>query len=119
MAKDMFGKLRDLLPESGLKFTSRVKFDEAKKLGEKYSEVVWLTHEHGFTYNGTGGAKATLNASNVATSKEATLEGNEIIFRTEVVYKLLQQTVGAGQKAFESYWSRALANSKKSFNKRV
>lgn len=45
--------------------------------------------------------------------------GSEIIFRTEIVYKLLKQTVEGGTKAFESYWKRALINSKKSFNKRI
>lgn len=119
MAKDVFGKLEDVLPESGLKFTSQVKFDSENKLGEKYSEVVWLTHEHGFTYNGTGGAKTTLEPSNVAQSEEATMIGSEIIFRTEIVYKLLKQTVDGGAKAFESYWKRALINAKKSFNKRL
>ena len=119
MAKDVFGKLRDVLPASGLKFTQKVKFDTENKLGEKYSEVVWLTDEHGFTYNGTGGAKTTLNESNVAQSEEATLIGNEIIFRTEIVYKLLKQTVDAGKKSFESYWSRVFINAKKSFNKRI
>ncbi len=119
MAKDVFGKLKDVLPSSGLKFTKDVKFDGDRKLGEQLSEVVWLTLEHGFTYNGTGGSKVTLNDPEVAESKEANIEGNEIIFRTEIVYKLLQQTVAAGDKAFKSYWSQALVNVKKSFNKRL
>ncbi len=119
MAKDVFGKLVDVLPGSGLKFTKDVKFDGDRKLGEQLSEVVWLTLEHGFTYNGTGGSKVTLNSPDVAESKEANIQGNEIIFRTEIVYKLLQQTVAAGEKAFKSYWSQALVNVKKSFNKRL
>lgn len=119
MAKDVFGTLKDVLPSSGLKFTKDVKFDSSRKLGEQLSEVVWLTLEHGFTYNGTGGQKVTLNAPEVAESKEANIQGNEIIFRTEIVYKLLQQTVAAGDKAFKSYWSQALVNVKKSFNKRL
>ncbi len=119
MAKDVFGKLKDVLPASGLKFTNDVKFDSSRKLGEQLSEVVWLTLEHGFTYNGTGGSKVTLNAPDVAESKEANILGNEIIFRTEIVYKLLKQTVDAGDKAFKAYWSQALVNVKKSFNKRL
>lgn len=119
LAKDVFGKLKDVLPSTGLKFTKDVKFDGERKIGEQLSEVVWLTLEHGFTYNGTGGSKVTLNAPEVAESKEANVQGNEIIFRTEVVYKLLQATVAAGDKAFKAYWAQALINVKKSFNKRI
>lgn len=119
IAKRVHGDVQDMIPKKGFTLINRVKFDDKAKVGSEYVEQVWLTGEHGFTYGGSSGAKRTLNSSEVAVSKLATLTPNEIFFRSEVVVTLMSRAMEKGEKAFEAYITAMMRNSRKAFDKRL
>ncbi len=116
--KDMFGTMNDARPE-GTPFLNMVDFASKKKLGEKFSEPVWLTDEHGFTYDSGAGSAFTLKASVAAESDEATLSGAEIVLRSRTSYKFLAAAVNSDKAAFGRTYSRLVANMRRSFDKRL
>lgn len=116
--KDVFGASQDARPE-GTPFLDKVKFNGKKKLGQQFSEPVWLTDEHGFTYDSGAGTAFTLNSSEAAVSAEATLSGAEIVLRARTSYKFLAAAVNAGEASFGRTYARVLANMRKSFDKRL
>lgn len=74
---------------------------KAKLLGKYYSQPVALSHESGFTYNGTAGALATLNGPVQAAMEDAQVYGSELILQTRATYKALSQAASAGERAFK------------------
>lgn len=119
IAKRVHGEIRDMVPAKNLKALNRIKYDSKNVLGGEYAELVYLTGEHGFTYGGSSGAKRTLNTSEVAESQLATGTPSEIDFRSEVTIGLMSRAAQGGEKAFESYVSALMRNSKKAFDKRL
>ena len=117
--KKIWGEVNDVRP-SGIKLTDKIKFDQKKSLGQKYSEPVWLTHENGFTYSsGVNGTGFALNNSEAALAQELTLSGAEIALTSRVSLKQLSTAVSAGEKAFGNFYKRLLANMTASFKRRV
>lgn len=119
IAKRVHGKVQDLLPRKGLKLLNKVPFDDANGLGLEFSEQIWLTGEHGFTYGGTGSAKVTLNESEVATSQLSQLLPASIHFRSEISIGAMSRARAKGEKAFENIVESMMRNSKAAFDKRL
>lgn len=116
-AKKVHGEIVRLQPRRMLKNLNRIKFVE--NLGGSFNEFVWLTDEHGFTFGGTSGGKRTLNDSEVAEGKEASLTPSAIDFRTEVTIDLLSRAKQKGEKAYEKFIKQMMLNSKIAFDKRL
>jgi hypothetical protein len=119
IAKRVHGDVVNLLPRKGYKALKRVPFEQKMALGGEYAEQVWLTGEHGITYGGTTGAKRTLNESEVAESKLATLTPSAMDFRSEVTIDLMSRASAKGEKAFEGYLTALMRNSKSAIQKRL
>ena len=118
LAKRRHGDIANLLPDKDLKVSRRIKFDDKRKVGGEYEELIPLTHEHGFTAGGTAGAARTLNASIVATTKPARLTPVSIHFRTSVTHDLLSATLAKGDMAYARYIDLLMRNSKRAFDRR-
>ena len=89
MAKDINGTLQSLVPDKNNKFTRRFKLDKDKLCGALYKEPVFLTGEHGATATGNGGTKQELNGSEVATTKEASINPHNLWMQTSVVIAII------------------------------
>lgn len=96
VTKDVFGKLIDVIPDT-FKLQEKIRFNNAAKIGEKYTMPVALTRSHGFTYN-TGDAGAfALNAAVAATHKEASVTASEIVGREYISYKAASSAKGGAE----------------------
>jgi hypothetical protein len=118
LARRSFGDIVDLLPDKDLKVSRRIKFDDKRKVGGEYEELIPLTYEHGFTAGGTAGAARTLNSAIVATSAPARLTPVSIHFRTMVTHDLLSATLAKGPMAYARYIDVMAKNSKRAFDRR-
>lgn len=116
--KDVFGKITDARPD-GVRLLDYLKFEEENKLGQQLSEVVWLTDEHGFTYQTGTGTGANLNASIVAESDELVGTAGQIVLRSQTSYKTFSSAVAAGKQAFGSYYKQKVANMRRAHIKRL
>jgi hypothetical protein len=117
--KKVYGdKLDNVIPASSVLY-DLIDFEDAKKIGDSYNFPVLLTLENGFTVNGTSGAVVTLNDATAATSKEATIQGVELIGRTQMAYVAASRAAAEGPAAFGRAWGQALQNLRMSHMKRL
>jgi len=118
-AKTVYGGVNDLVPPVGLKLLNMVKYDRDNEVGLQFSEMVWLTGEHGFTAGGTGSAEITLNEPETAESQPTVLQPNAIHMRSAVTIETMSRVADRGVKAMEPAVESLLRNQRNSFNKRL
>lgn len=117
--KKVYGdKLDQVIPASSVLY-DEVEFEEAKKIGDSYNFPVLLTLENGFTVNGVSGAVVTLQDASAAVSKEASIQGVELIGRTQMSYIAASRAASEGPAAFGRAWGQALMNLRVSHMKRM
>jgi len=117
MYKEIYGEgLNDVVPASSV-LQDIIPMAE-DKLGDSYRQSVVLTGEHGFTYNGSGGAVVTLNAPVQASIVEGNTSGFEMIGASRITYAAASR--GQSSKtAFKKTWDTVLLNLKKASSKRL
>lgn len=116
-------KILDLLP-SGVKLQKAIPFvSKNKEQGGKYNQPVLVAHEHGMTFAGASVDDAfSLNAPVSAQTKNAQVDGCEMLLRTTISYKVLSRADGAtaeGRKAFVDGTKHAVTNMAASFAKKL
>ncbi len=80
----------------------RVPYSQSEKqLGAYYEQPISLSHENGFTYNGTGGTVVQLKAAKNAVIKPAQVYGSEMVLRAQLADTYISRAVERGQRAFE------------------
>lgn len=100
--KKIYGSTTDVRTKSAV-IQRRLKLDgKAKKVGESYVENVALQLPNGFTFAGTSGAVATLNAASSGVYKQATVTPSEMILRDVISYGTLARAAAEGEGAFQS-----------------
>jgi hypothetical protein len=117
--KQVYGdSIQNLIPDVA-KLVKQISFVGAdKREGDKYHQPVSLTHENGFTYNGTGYNAFALNDHIAMTMKDAEVQGTELLLRSAISY-------GAAAKAatsigaFKKVMSIVLENMMESATKRL
>lgn len=119
IAKNVYGKVQDLLPDDLCVVTNMIPYDRETVLGADFNEQVWLSGEHGITYGGTSGAELTLNTPSVAKSELATATPESMHFRSRTTIELMSRAKAKGDAAFENYIKRLLVNSKKAVDWRI
>lgn len=109
-----------LIPASN-KLIRAVPLTETQKLGNYFHRPVVLTDEQGFTYAGgaNAGSAFTLNASVAMTTKDAQVQGSEIVLKSTVSYGALQRGSGNGDRAVEDTLQLLFKTMKKSASKRL
>jgi hypothetical protein len=116
--KEQYGdELNNVVPNSSI-CTKLFPFD-ATSNGDSYHQPITLTNEHGFTYNGTGGAVVTLNAPVQATLKDSSATGYEMVGRSRLTYVAASRAAAAGKQAFAKAWGTVLLNLRKASMKRL
>lgn len=117
--KKVYGdKLDNVIPASSVLY-DMVEFESAKKIGDSFNFPVLLTLENGFTVNGVGGSVVTLNAASNAVSKNAAIQGVELIGRAQMAYLLASRAAAEGPAAFGKAWGQALMNLRMGHMKRL
>lgn len=77
----------DLVP-NGTKFQQIVKFTPKQlQLGNKYHQPVRLALANGFTFAGASAGAFTLNDAAAGQSKDASLEGSQIVLKEQIDYE--------------------------------
>ncbi len=102
LTKQRYGENLEKLPFELTIGAEAFPFRTADKLGTEFVFPVTLTMEHGRTFNGSAGAKVTLNDAISATIKQAKVPAYETILRSQVVYRLMKDAAAAGPAAFEA-----------------
>jgi hypothetical protein len=108
----------NVIPEVGL-LVKMLKLSDADKEGDRFVQNVVVAHSHGFTYNTTSNTAYTLNNAVAMTTKEATVQGSEIILRDAISYKAAAKSAGGNVKAFRSAVELVLENMQDSHTKRL
>lgn len=111
-------KVLEMVPSWAI-LQNLIDFSNKVKLGKYYSQPVTLSHEAGFTYNGTAGAIATLNGPANAAVEDAQVYGSELILQTRASYKVLSQAASAGERAFKQASAALIKGMNDSTRKRL
>jgi hypothetical protein len=102
--KSVYGESHIAAVPEGLWLVKNVDFRESEKIGKQFEVPVILSQEHGVTYLASGDGATTLNASIAAVSKNATVDGAQIILRGQIDYEAAakaQTSKGSFQKTTE------------------
>lgn len=119
--KEVYGNdanIDKVLPASAV-LQDIISFDEDNKIGDSFHQGVFLTHEHGFTANGSGGTVVTLENANPAYSQDATLTSCEMIGRARMSYTAASRAAAGGKQAYKKAFSQMLLNLRKAAVKRL
>jgi len=116
--KDVFAdKVQNLIPDNVMLY-NMVKFENAKKLGEKFSQPVIVKQSQGFTYGGSSGDAYVLNEAVTAQTKEAEVKGYSMVARTKISYDAAARSASS-EAAFEQSTKLIVADMLRSFAKRL
>jgi hypothetical protein len=90
-----------------------------KEIGAYFAQPVSLSHEAGFTYNGTAGGVVQLKAAANAVIKEAQVYGSEIVLRSQMSDLYVDRASSKGEKAFEKATAFKVLDMNNSMRKRL
>lgn len=79
-----------------------------QKLGDTLKFPVQLKMEHGFVANGTSGSAATLATAVAQNIDQAEVSAYEVIGRSRIAYRIMEDAVARGPAAFESATSTVM-----------
>lgn len=117
--KSIYGESQiSLVPESNV-LLNLIKFRPSEKLGKDYKVPVILANEQGATYLGAGDGVTTLNDSIAMTSKEAVVNGAQLIMRGALDMETAAKAAAAGKGAFKDATQMLVENLTDSASKRL
>lgn len=85
---------------NGIQITKDIPFDSSKMPGADFNQPVVLQHENGFTLAAPDAGSFTLKAAVVGVSKNALIEGYQIVLNSEIDYEATAKASTAGERAF-------------------
>ena len=112
-------KIQDLTPEGLILYNEIPFIAEEKRNGNLYHVPVVLGSEHGFTYGGPNGEAFDLSTSIAGQMQDATVQGYEMILRSQISVGAISRSLKGGKAAFESASKHLVANMLKSMSKRL
>lgn len=107
-----------LVPEQNV-LLNLIKFKPSEKLGKDYKVPVILANEQGATYLAAGDGVTTLNDSIAMTSKEAVVNGSQLIMRGALDMESASKAAAAGKSAFADATQMLVENLTDSASKRL
>lgn len=117
--KEVYGDEISVVIPSFAKIQEKVKFKGGEKqLGNKFHVPVMLGDENGFTYAGPSAGAFTLNDSAASTLKDATVEGYQIMLKSQMSVEAAARAVST-KNAFKSATSVMMASMQRSHRKRL
>lgn len=111
-------KLENLIPQQAI-CTKMIGFSERAKLGNVYHQPVILTNEHGVTYADNDDDAFALQQSVALNSKDAQVEGYQMLLRSKIGYKAAAKAQAGGKKAFAATTGLVVKNMLESITKRL
>lgn len=85
---------------NGIRFTKDIPFDSSKAPGADFNQPVVLQHENGFTLAAPGDGAFTILDPVVGVSKNAIIDGFQIVLSSELDYEAAAKASKAGERAF-------------------
>lgn len=85
---------------NGVKFTKDIRFDSSKSPGADFNQPVVLQHENGFTFAAPGDGAFDILAPVAGVSKNATIDGYQIVLSAELDYEAASKASSKGDRAF-------------------
>lgn len=85
---------------NGIRLTKDIPFDSSKSIGADYNQPVVLRHENGFTLAAPGDGTFDIKDPVEAVSKNATIDGYQIVLSSELDYEAAAKASEKGEKAF-------------------
>lgn len=107
--KEVYGDLKQLLPESALIQRDIGQLTEGERVGNVYHQPVVLTRELGFTMAGSDGTSYALNGTVSMTMADAQIQGSEMTLESLVSQRVATKSVGSA-KAFKAGIGLVLQN---------
>ena len=111
-------KYKDLIPDETPLF-SQIQFKASAKLGNQYHEPVNLGLEHGFSYGGTGGDAFALQASIAGQTRDAVVQGHEMVLRSTISVGAASRAAAGGEASFGKLTDFVVGNMMRSFGRRM
>ena len=112
-------KINDLTPEGLILYNDIPFIAEDKRNGNLYHVPVVLGSEHGFTYGGSNGDAFNLSSAIAGKMKDATVQGYEMILRSQISVGAISRSLKGGKAAFENASKHLVSNMLKSISKRL
>lgn len=117
--KSIYGESQiNLVPEANV-LLNLIKFRPSEKVGKDYKVPVVLSNEQGATYLAAGDGVTTLNDSIALTSKEATVNGAQLIMRGALDMESASKAAAAGKGSFKDATQMLVENLTDSASKRL
>ena len=92
-------EVTNLIPD-GVKAVKMYKFSEADRIGNKFNFPVKVTHPQSLTYAAAGDGAFALNAIIAGQSKNAEVDGAQLLLRDSMDYESAAKASEGGQRAF-------------------
>ena len=89
-----------------------------KRPGESFNAAITLVFENGFTYLAPAAPIQTLQPAAVGETKRASVDGFQVILRSQVDYETIAKASTAGPRAFVQSTKHIVTNMANSFRKR-
>lgn len=96
MYKQIEGEISNLISPLSI-VRNKIKFAEGKKIGSLFVEPVVLTNEHGFSWGTPDAGAITLNASIAMTTKQAQVQGYQLVLRSSIPYDAISEGASSTQ----------------------
>jgi hypothetical protein len=119
MFKEVYGDGPIKVVPDVAKLVKMIPFSEAEKLGDSFHVPVVLTHEGGVSYAASGDGAFNLLTAVAMTSKDAQVDGSQMLIRGNADYEVLSKAAQGGAKAFRAATSTLVENLTESINKRL
>lgn len=87
-------RLMSLVPDNA-KLTQKIRFQQAKRLGNLYHQPVVVQQSNGVTFAGPDAGAFTLQAPVAMTTKDAQVEGSNIVLRQSISYEAAARAVSS------------------------
>lgn len=111
-------KVRFIYP-NGVRVIKDVPFRGGdKRPGESFNAAITLVFENGFTYLAPGAPIQTLQPAAVGETKRASVDGFQVILRSQVDYETIAKASTSGPRAFVQSTKHIVTNMANSFRKR-
>lgn len=99
--KQVYGPRVEYAYPAGTRLIKEIPFDPQKSIGAAYNFPVVLAHENGFTLGAPSQSTSYSLLNPVAAqSRNATVDGYEVILNSEITYEATAKAAAAGAKAF-------------------
>lgn len=116
--KKYASKVAELIPDNA-KFTGRLEFSKAERIGDSYNMPVELALEQGISYAGAGAGAFTLEDAVAGEMKNASLDGTQYLIKGILDYESAAKATAEGEEAFGNAGARLVKRMTKSIYKRI